>query len=1239
MKKALIIVPIVVVVAAATVLGLFAAGIIGRNPEEPVAQAIEASASEVGVFKGLATNAYFDITTADGRLPGELRKYVNIHDNKGEPVDLKKTAQGQGVYRIEAAAGFKERSSYQIWVTGGASFVDEQYQGLTTFIFMTAGTEKEVVTINSAIKETTLAGTVIEPVAVNDETYYNVVLPSPVADHYQAGDVILAKKPAANLLSDEFNSLYTGDIANYAYNGMAAYYVLRTSETKDGKEEVYCRLAQVNEVVTELDVYKTLTIDENNFTVNEALLQKALDDSEFTAAVYDAAVEAFDMFSGSFDKTVKESPKMVATFEYDVSLDKIQLDFIFTITLAKGMDIVFAVRNTINITPNVNCDLDVFDSDFDLQLDLGVNLKTKTVCTIDMDTTDAKIQAKDMEDFKKKFKDLIAGKTAEKGIGGAELPIYSYKYPIYCFVLGIEFGVDIDLGIKAQVAFEYDYLTDITVGVTYVNGEIGSYKSIETSSSAKDLVLLGKIKAEAGVYVKLTASLLEVAGVGFKVKTGAYAEIGGQVRLDMQAALEDHELRVLAGYYVTGGLYLALGFEVKAGLTLPVIGWKGWEKYWEPARWEFPLFEFGSKYIVDSFVESEMTVDIQGKTYEIGKIKVNAFDLDKVADANNVEIGMDAFNVEYIDGAENFITYENGRVTVSPTVGTAFEAKIRITPKSGSDASATITFRKAAVQPTCEETSATFDSMHPADVVFDVKKNQSDFIELKGENIAENNYAVSSEGALTIYSTFLSGLSVGDHTFTYVTDKGRVVLTLTVINSTPIAMKSGGTVRAFLKSGKANVTFPIDLKGNKVTAVEGLNKGEYNVDSTGTLSISGAYLMTKEDGTYTYVVKANNNSSLNLTVTVEDDRVPELLMYNYSFAKNSCTADVKVSYVSYKYVLESVTGNGIKSTDYSVQDGTLTIKKDYLAKQTKGVNEFSVNFKRGNATTSRSIYVDVKDDATIIAVAPAATFDKNDPKEAEFTVLATSAVTLSGNAIDGNYTVSGAQVKIAIPYLQNRAVGTYVYTATAGGATATLTLEVIDTAVPEFTMADGGVKTLKYDKKEGANKEKTFTILLPNDATFGKVDGNGITKDDYYTVNKAEGTEVTLSDEYVSALPVGTYEFSVLTNVNVSTLVLEVSDTSVPKTLSSTSLTYQLGTNEDRTVTFANYEHGIKAISVTGGDAISLFSGDCTFDVSTGVFTLKASYLETIAKNTYVTVFLTFDDEAETALSITLAVN
>ena len=1247
MKKALIIIPIIIVLAGATVLGLFAAGIFGKKAEEPVAYAVEASASEPGVFKGLDVDTYFDIRAS--RDPSTaLDNFVIVRDNKGNKVPLKSARQGDGVYRITSRDGFKERATYQIWATG-ATFVADQYKDLDTFIFMTKGPEKEVVKVNPDIKETKIEGTVVEKIENGDGSVnYNLTLPEVAASRYVEGDIILAKKPADANISEDFNALYTGDIANYAYNGMAAYYVLRTSEVKDGKEEVYCRLAAINEVVTDLDVNKTLTIDESNFTVNEPLLQEALEQSDFTAAVYEAALEAYDLIGGSFDKTVKDNPKMVARFEYEVNTDKIQLNFIFTITLAKGVDVVFAVKNTINITPNVNCDLDIGDADFDLQLDLGVNLKTKTACTIEMDTTDAKLQASDIDDFKKKFKDLVTGKTAEKGIVGAELPIYSYKYPIYCFVLGIEFGVDINLGIKAQIAFEYDYFTDITVGVTYVNGEIGSYKSIETSSKAEDLVILGKLKAEAGVYVKLTASLLEVAGVGFKVKTGAYAEIGGQIRLDMKAALEDKTLHVIKGYYVTGGLYLALGFELKAGITLPVIGWKGWEKYWEPARWEFPLFEYGSKYLVQSLVNDDLTVEVQGKTFDFNdeknpyKIKVNAFDLDKVADANAIDIGIDAFDVEYIDDAASYITYEDGVVKVNPTVGTEFNAKVKITAKSDNYVTGTITFHKAAVMPTCAVTTLTFDKRNAEDLTFDVKLNQSIFVALTGEGIAENYYELDSDGALTIYKTFLSSLSVGEHAITYVTDKGRVYLTVNVIDSTPITAKGDKTTYTVRKSGKTNAVFDLVLSGSKVTEVEGLKKGEYSVDSAGTLVIYyAAVYANAEEGAYDYVVKANNGTSLPITVTVLDDRQPDLLAREYSFGRNAGVKnDVVIPFTAYNYAVTSVTGAGIQTSNYVATEKSVTIKKDFLDTLSVGVFNFTITFAYGSDRVNETVRVNVVDNATIIAALPAATFDLNDPKDVEYKVFATADITLSGNGVTRDYyTATRTSVTLSAEFMQKFAVGSYQFTASAVASTATLTLEVIDTSVPEIESAEGGVMTITYDK---ANSGSRYFEMLLAGASFKKVDGAAISADDYNVSTDAYtgATKITIASDYLDSLRVGTYEYSVLTTVNVSTLIIKVVDSRVPEAGTDTSLSYTLGStgDETRTVTIRNYEHGLKTITVKGGEQISLYSGDCDFDVATGIFTLNKSYLETLTAG-YATLFLTFDDEAGTVVSITIAVN
>ena len=1240
MKKALIIIPIVVVVVAAVVIGLFAAGIIGKKTEEPVAYAVDASATDTGVFKGLPLDTFFDIRA--NRDPStSLDNFVILRDNEGNKVPLQSARQGDGVYRITARDGLKPRSSYQIWATG-STFAADQYKDLDTFIFMTAGEEVEKVTVNPDLKETTLAGTTVETLTQNGKTYYNVVLSEAADARYQPGDVILAKKPAQGIFDENLSLLYSGEIPGYEYNGMAAYTVLRESQVKDGREEIYCRLAEVSEVVTDIDIYKNLPITEENFSVDEAALQAALEESEFTAAVYEAALEAFDLFSGEFEKTVKDSPKMVAKFAYDVDMDKIQLDFYFIITLAKGVDITFAVKNTINLTPNVNCDYDFDGTDLDLQLDLGVNIKTKTVCSVEMETSDAKIQATTMEDFKKKFTELVQGKTAEKGIVGAELPIYSYKYPIYCFVLGIEFGVDIDLGIKAQIDFEYVYNTDITAGVTYVNGELNSYKSMETSSTAEDLVILGKLRAEAGVYVKVTASLLEVAGVGFKVSTGAYAEIAGQLRLDMKAALQDKTLHIIKGYYVTGGLYLKLGFEVKAGVTLPVVGWKGWEKSWTPAKWDFPLFEYGSKYLVQSFVDDEMEMEIQGKTAEFKTVKVNAFDIDKVADAQGIEVSIDSFDVEYLDDAADYITFEDGVVTVNPTIGTAFTAKVKLTAKSDSYVTAIVTFTKAAVMPTCEVTTQNYDKINPADLVFDVKRNQSIFVKLTGENVTESDYLVSAEGALTLRKAFLAKLSVGEHTFTYVTDKGRVYLTVKVIDSTPIAMKNGyQPTKTYLKSAKQNLSFPLTLNGSTVTEVEGLQKGEYSVDSTGTVVIYSKALFDKEQGAYDYRVVASNGTDLTLTVTVTDDRQPVLYASSFAFGKNAgVKSDVVVRFESYGYSLISVTGGAIQTNHYTADKSSLTIRQAYLADLNQGTYSFKLKFSNGTYYPERTVQVSVQDSATIVAALPTATYDKAAPADVTFKVYATAALTLAGNGIGDKYAYDKATGALTLPanYLKDLSEGTYVFTAKAGSSTASLTLTVVDTTEPEIESAEGGVMTIEYDKAQPG--DRFFEMLLAS-ATFDKVDGNGITAANYtLSDNAAKGTKkVTFKAAYLDGLHTGDYEFSVMTSVNVSTLIIKVVDTRKPEPIDQTSIAYTLGSGMDVTVNFTNYEHGIKAIEVKGGDPVSLYGGDCDFDRVGGSFTLKSDYLDTLPANTYVTVLLTFDDAAATTLSVTLAVS
>ena len=635
-----------------------------------------------------------------------------------------------------------------------------------------------------------------------------------------------------------------------------------------------------------------------------------------------------------------------------------------------------------------------------------------------------------------------------------------------------------------------------------------------------------------------------------------------------------------------------------------------------------------------------MEMEIQGKTAEFKTVKVNAFDIDKVADAQNIDVSIDSFDVEYLDDAADYITFEDGVVTVNPTIGTAFTAKVKLTAKSDSYVTATVTFTKAAVMPTCEVTEQNYDKINPADLVFDVKRNQSIFVKLTGENVTESDYLVAADGELTLRKAFLAKLSVGAHTFTYVTDKGRVYLTVNVIDSTPIAMKSGyQATKTYLKSAKQNISFPLVLNGSTVTEVEGLQKGEYSVDSTGTVVVYSKTLFDKEPGAYNYRVVASNGTDLTLTVTVSDDRQPVLYASSFAFGKNAgVKSDVVVNFESYEYSLISVTGNAIQTNHYTTGKSSVTIRQAYLADLTQGNYSFKLKFSNGTYYPERTVQVSVQDSATIVAALSTATYDKGAPEDVTFRVYATADLSLTGNNVKYTYEKAGGALTLPKSYLKDLAEGTYLFTARAGSSTATLTLTVIDTSEPEIESAEGGVMTIEYDKAQSG--DRFFEMLLAS-ASFDKVDGNGITAAGYtVTDNAAKGTKkVTLKAAYLDSLHTGTYEYSVLTSVNVSTLIIKVVDTRKPEPIDQTSIAYTLGSGLDVTVNFTNYEHGIKAIEVKGGSAISLYGGDCDFDRVGGSFTLKSDYLDTLPANTYVTVLLTFDDAAATTLSVTLAVS
>jgi len=1239
-RKIWIILPIVVVVVAAALLGLFAAGVFNKDDSTPVAAAQEytASASEQGVFKDLGTDAYFDIRASKKPTNVNMDNYVTVTDNKGNKVELKVDNEanlGAGVYRITARDGFKARASYEIRVYD-ATFASDEYKAYRSFIFTTKG-DKQVsdVDIKANVKETALAGTTVKTITQGTNKSYVVTLSS-TDDSYAVGDVILAQKPDDDLLDKEYSALTNGGLDGTAYENLAAYYVTQASEVKDGKTVVTCRLAKMAEVFDSVDIYQDLTINEENFSFDEEAFKTALESSPFAESLLVAAQDTLDFFEKSFKHELNDGskgPHQVVTFTVGLDGNKVKLNIAYTITIAKGVEIVVGIDNTAILHPSFNCNYDT--SDF--QFDFALNMDTETRCYVEMNTSDKVISAATVEEFKTKFVELLKGNTTEKAIVGKELPIYSYKYPIYCFVLGVEFGVDLNFSFNGELGFSYLYNTNIVAGVTYVNDDFTTYKSMTTSQTAKDLVLMGKVEAKAGVYVKLSVSVLEVIGAALKVKAGAYAELAGQLRLDVEAAL-NKSLHIIKGYYVVGGLYLGLDVQVKAGVELPVIGYKGFEKTWPIVEEKFPLFEFGSKYLVNEVLSAGgyavgSTIEMGGKSVEFNEFKVNAFNLYTAKDALGVTVNIDSFNVEYVDDAADYITVKDGRVTVNPTVGTEFSATVKLVSKSDDTVAATFTFHKSAVVPTCQETTAVFDKVAPANVTFYISLNESTFVGLSGAGIAPANYD-DANGTLVIYSAFLNALPLGEYSFLYKTNKGVVNLTVTVTDSTPITTEAA--TKTYLKSAGSPVVFSLGLNGNKVASIDGLKATEYYVNGSGTLTVYGIAFDNKAVGEYTYTVHASNGTDLALNVIVKDDRAPRLYTTAYGFSKNSATRhNVKVTFEKYAYAIESVRGNGIATSDYRIKadENYVEILGDFLAKLFAGTYTFELAFRSDKDYVYKPFTVNVGESFSLIAGSSYAVFDKNAPADAAYTVYTTAAsVTLEGNGISKkNYAFSGNTLKLYKSFLATLAEGEYTFTAKASGASADFKLEVVDTTLPEIENAVGGRLALTYDKKVGGN--------LTFDMTLGKgsldITGNGILSQDVTTTNENGALRVSIKSAYMDSLAYGEYEFDVFTGVNHLTLVVKVTNSEAPYATSATVLTYK-GEKTDAVVTFETFGSDLAALEVVGSDAPAI--GEYIFDKEAGTFTLTADYLQTLTNNNYTTFVLTFNDKAATTLRITITV-
>ncbi len=188
---------------------------------------------------------------------------------------------------------------------------------------------------------------------------------------------------------------------------------------------------------------------------------------------------------------------------------------------------------------------------------------------------------------------------------------------------------------------------------------------------------------------------------------------------------------------------------------------------------------------------------------------------------------------------------------------------------------------------------------------------------------------------------------------------------------------------------------------------------------------------------YVVVKDSSNNATAATKVDVTTPQAamaPSIAQTAYNFDKNP-TAQADVSIVGTlgtggvaATTIDSVTGNGITSSNYTITDGTVVLKKEYLVTLSTGEKKFNVIFNN-SANTSVEITVTVADTASSVPSITTTTynFDKNPTAQADVSIVgtlgtggvaATAIDSVTGNEItSSDYTITDGTVVLNKGYL------------------------------------------------------------------------------------------------------------------------------------------------------------------------------------------------------------------------------
>ncbi len=197
----------------------------------------------------------------------------------------------------------------------------------------------------------------------------------------------------------------------------------------------------------------------------------------------------------------------------------------------------------------------------------------------------------------KEIKEALSGKSGNTTTDSADKQIMLADIPFNC-IIDIDIRVYLHMSFKLEATLHYEHIakSQSTMGARIAIDEFRFYSNKTTTSKSSELTLVGKVGAEIGVRLEVTAGLRGVLELGLYGEFGLYADLSGVVHVYEKNDYENNKdtVAAYAAAYFEMGVYVDVGVSYNAFRIL-----KGSKSLYKQ---KFPFLQMGHDKAIYGYV-------------------------------------------------------------------------------------------------------------------------------------------------------------------------------------------------------------------------------------------------------------------------------------------------------------------------------------------------------------------------------------------------------------------------------------------------------------------------------------------------------------------------------------------------------------------------------------------------------------------------------------------------------------